>query len=83
MRTTIYLDDHLGEQLKQAAARKGVSLSAFLAESGRVALGAPAVVVEPFLLVTYGAGGAYPGIDLDRAGELLAAEDADRYGGKV
>ena len=39
MRTTIYLDDHLAEQLKQAAAGKGMSLSAFLAESGRAAPG--------------------------------------------
>lgn len=82
MRTTIYLDDHLGERLKRAAADKGMSLSAFLAESGRVALGVPVVASEPFRLVTYGAGGVYPGIDLDRAGELLAGEDADRYGGK-
>lgn len=80
MRTTIYLDDHLAARFKQAAKSKGISLSAFLAESGRAALDAPAAPPEPFTLVTYGSGGVNPGISLDRTSELLAAEDCERYG---
>ena len=80
MRTTIYLDDHLAEQLRHAARRQGKSLSAFLADAGRAKLRAPAREAEPFELLTYGRQGPYPGLSLDRASELLVAEDRERYG---
>jgi len=81
MRTSILLDDQLGEQLKQQARRRGMSLSAFLAEAGRAALGADSTLKqEPFELITYEGSGVRKGINLDQTSELLAAEDQSRYG---
>jgi len=81
MRTTILLDDRLGEQLREAARAKGLSLSAFLAEAGRNALARKAAPppAPSFRLITYGTGGAREGVDLDRTGALLVAEDETRY----
>lgn len=75
------MDDHLAEQLRLAASERGQSLSAFLADAGRASLRTPEVASKPFELVTYGKSGAYPGISLDRTGDLLAAEDRETYGG--
>ena len=80
MRTTIYLDDHLAEQLRRAAADRSMSLSAFLAESGRASLNPAPPEPEAFELLTYGTGGILPGVSLDRTGDLLAAEDREHYG---
>lgn len=81
MRTTILLDDALAARLQRAARDRGLSLSAFLAEAGRAALGARARrAEEPFELIVQGGSGTHPGIDLDRAGALLADEDEARYG---
>ena len=81
MRTTIILDDHLGERLKQEARKRKQSLSAFLADAGRSALGQKKV--EPsddsFEVVTFGNEGLYDGIQIDKTGDLLAAEDMERY----
>ena len=80
MRTSILLDDELAEQLRAKARSKGISLSAFLAEAGRAALQAdkPAQA-KPFDLICFGDAGPYPGINLDRTNELLAAEDEGIY----
>ena len=81
MRTSILLDDQLGEQLKRQARRRGMSLSAFLAEAGRAALRAGSTSHQkPFELITYEGSGARKGINLDQTSELLAAEDQARYG---
>lgn len=81
MRTTIILDDHLGERLRQEAHRRNQSFSAFLAEAGRNALAEKeGVVLEtPFQLITYGKRGVQPGVDLDKTGALLVAEDEEAY----
>jgi len=80
MRTTILLDDELAGQLRARARAKGQSLSAFLAEAGRAALqGEKPTGAAPFELVTFGESGAFPGIDLDRTSDLLAAEDEGIY----
>lgn len=81
MRTTIILDDKLCDRLREAARRRKMSLSAFMAEAGRLALGESAAKpsVEPFDLVTYGGSGTYPNINLDKTGQLLAAEDESEY----
>ncbi len=70
----------MAAQLRARARAKGQSLSAFLAEAGRAALQAekPTGTV-PFELVTYGDSGTFPGIDLNRTSELLAAEDEGTY----
>lgn len=82
MRTSIILDDQLGQQLRDAARAEGKSLSAFLAEAGRAKLGQPDRSELPaFELVTFGKSGVRSGIDLDRTSELIAAEDEADYGG--
>lgn len=86
MRTSILLDDELGERLRQEAKRRGVSFSQFLADAGRKALEAKEEEgsgAEVFKLITFSGSGTYPGVDLDKTSELLAAEDVARYGRRV
>lgn len=81
MRTSIILDDELAEQFRAKAREKGQSLSAFLADAGRAALKAEIELADkPFELITYGEGGVYPGINLDKTSELIVAEDERKYG---
>lgn len=81
MRTTILLDDELAARLRKAARDRGQSLSAFLAEAGRAALRAPTRRgEEPFELIVQGGSGVRAGINLDRTGALLAAEDEAQFG---
>ncbi|MBN2494905.1 MAG: DUF2191 domain-containing protein [Deltaproteobacteria bacterium] len=82
MRTTISIDDRLGEAARRRAASEGLSLSAFIARILRAALHERGR--EPpaeFRLITVGGGGPRPGIDLDRSSELLAGDDEERFGG--
>lgn len=81
MRTTIILDDHLGERLRQEARKRRQSFSAFLADAGRRALGETGKedVPDGFQLITYGEGGVMPGVKLDDIGSLVAAEDEEDY----
>ena len=82
MRTTIILDEELGERLRQRARQEGKSFSAFLADAGRQALDtSPTKVGEPFRLITFRGDGGEPDMDLDRTNELLAVEDERGYGG--
>lgn len=81
MRTTILLDDELGERFRKAARQRGQSLSRFLAEAGRAALRSEQVMEDSnFELVTFKGSGVVDGVDLDRTNDLLAAEDAETYG---
>lgn len=81
MRTTILLDDELGERLRAEAFKAGKSFSEFLADAGRQALDPQARGTgEPFHLVTFRGGGPVEGVQLDRTSELLAAEDVEVYG---
>ncbi len=81
MRTTILLDDELGARLRAQARKEGKSFSAFLADAGRKALESETKKgVEPFQLITFRGEGPMKGIDLDKTGELLAAEDHSTYG---
>jgi len=79
MRKTIYLNDELGARFEAAAQRAGVSLSAFLVEAGRRQIEIPTPSPPPFKLLTRGGRGLRKGIDLDRTGELLAAEDEAEF----
>lgn len=79
MRTSIFMDDELAASLRTAAKKKGLSLSAFLAEAGRQALRAESREAEPYDLVCYGSGGLREGVDLDGIGGLVVAEDAEVY----
>lgn len=81
MRTSILLDDELGERFRKAARERGQSLGGFLAEAGRAALRSEQVKTESgFELVTFMGSGPVRGVDLDRTSDLLAAEDSEVYG---
>ena len=82
MRTTISLDDRIFEAVKRRAAAEGRSVSAYIAAvlDDAVKRDSPPPEARPFRLVSVGGGGPYPEIDLDRARELLVAEDEERYG---
>jgi plasmid stability protein len=79
MRTTISLDDDLYSSLRERAARMGCSVSRVIEDAVRVALSTPEPTEEPFVLITYGEGGPVDGVDLDRVGALLAADDEGAY----
>ena len=82
MRTTISLDDILGEAVKKRAATEGLSLSAYIARVLRAALHEhEPVPAPPFRLITVAGNGPRPGVDLDRTSALLASEDEERFGG--
>lgn len=81
MRTSISLDDRLGQQVRQRAREEGLSVSAFIARILNDALKRTSdEPPPPFQLVTVGGSGLQPGVDLDRPRELLVAEDEARYG---
>lgn len=81
MRTTISLSDSLAEDVRRRAAEQGMSVSAFIESLVRAGLHAPSPVASapPFRLVTTGAAGLQPGVDLDRAAREIA--DHDQEGG--
>ncbi len=80
VRTTISLDDRLGERLKARARAEGVSLSALIGRLLREAATRrpPEAPELPLVLVTVG-GPPLPGLDLDRTSELLLLDD-EGYG---
>ena len=81
MRTTIIVDDRLGETARARARREGLSFSAFTARALEEYLSKkpPGTAVPAFRLVTVGGGGLRPGIDLNRTSELIVAEDERTY----
>lgn len=83
MRTTISLDDRLGEQVKRRAAETGLSVSAFIAKILNDQLKRSAQQpATPFRLITVGGSGLQPGIDLDRPRELELEQDEQSYRAK-
>ncbi len=80
MRTTISLDDRLAEQVKRRAARRGMSVSAFIARTLDDALKRPEPRPPiPFRLVTVKGEGLQPGVDLDRPNDLVASDDEEGF----
>ncbi len=81
MRTTISIEDRLGERVKRAAASAGLSVSAYIARVLDDALKRTSTRPVPaFRLVTVGEGGVFDGVDLDKPRTLMVAEDEARYG---
>lgn len=82
MRTTIIVDDRLGEAALSRARREGMSFSAFVARAIEEHLTRQPSPAEtpPFRLLTVGGGGPRTGLDLDRTSALLVAEDERAYG---
>jgi hypothetical protein len=83
MRTTITIDDHLLERLKKRASDTGTSVSALVEDAIRLFLNrtGPAMRAErKFELVTFGAGGSFSKLPIDKTSELVAFEDDERFG---
>lgn len=82
MRTTITIDEELLDELKERAAREGTTVSRLIEDSVRLASSPRAVgdAVQPFELVTFGKGGLFTGLDVDRGSVLIEQDDVARYG---
>ncbi|HEY6320545.1 MAG TPA: CopG family transcriptional regulator [Thermoanaerobaculia bacterium] len=73
MRTTIRLDDHLLTEVKERAARQGLTLTAVIEHALRESFGRRQEQPprRPVELPTWGHGGLRPGVDLDDSASLL------------
>ena len=81
MRTTISLDERLLARLKKRAAESGVSVSEVIERAVRLLLQAPATPqAGGFDLVTFGEGGQFTDLNMDKTAALLEAEDVQRFG---
>ncbi|HEX9203944.1 MAG TPA: ribbon-helix-helix protein, CopG family [Vicinamibacteria bacterium] len=81
MRTTITIDDALLEDLKNRAAERGTTVSRLIEDSVRFAAARPRAAESGELkLVTYGQGGRFTRLDVNKTSGLLEAEDLERYG---
>ncbi|HWY03844.1 MAG TPA: ribbon-helix-helix protein, CopG family [Candidatus Acidoferrum sp.] len=81
MRTTITLDDRLLERLKKRAAESGASVSGLIERGVRLLLQASAAQrPDRFDLVTFGEGGQFTTLNIDKTAALLEPEDVERFG---
>jgi len=81
MRTTVTLDDRLLERLRKRAAESGTSISRVIERAVRLLLQAPAPQQpEHFDLVTFGEGGRFTLLNIDKTAALMEADDIDRFG---
>ncbi len=81
MRTTITIDDELLDELKERAAREGTTVSRLIEESIRLAACPHAAHAgQRFELVTFGKGGLFANLDVDRGSVLIEQNDVARYG---
>lgn len=80
MRTTISLDEQLARQVRQQAASRRMSVSAFIARTLDDALKrTEPQEPPPFRLVTVRGSRPRPGVDLDRTRTLDAEDDEARF----
>lgn len=81
MRTTISLDDRLGNQVRRAAAAQEVSVSAFIAKVLDDALKRQTPSKPPaFRLITTPGARVRDGVDLDRPRSLDVEDDETQLG---
>ena len=82
MRTTITLDDRLLDQLKRRASETGTSVSKLVEQAVRLFVRSPRSPTssESFELVTFGAGGRFSQLNIDKTSALIEADDRDRFG---
>jgi hypothetical protein len=81
MRTTVTLDDRLLERLKKRAAESGTSVNRVVERAVRLLLQAPAPQQpEHFDLVTFGEGGRFTPLNIDKTAGIMEADDIDRFG---
>jgi hypothetical protein len=82
MRTTITIDDEILEQLKARAAKEGTTVSRLIEDSVRLAAPPQAepAAGEAFELITFGKGGHFTNLDVDRGSALIEYDDLARHG---
>ena len=81
MRTTITLDDGLLERLKKRAGESGTSVSGLIERAVRLLLQASAPQLrDHFDLVTFGEGGQFTTLNIDKTAALVEADDVERFG---
>jgi len=82
MRTTITIDEEILEQLKARAAKEGTTVSRLIEDSVRLAARPPAEDAggQAFELVTFGKGGRFTTLDVDRVSALIEQDDLARHG---
>lgn len=82
MRTTITLDERLLAQLKRRAAEQGTSVSKLVEQAVRLLVRTPRGPAESptFELVTFGAGGRFSPLNIDKTSALIEADDLERFG---
>ena len=82
MRTTITLDDHLLARLKKRAAESGTSVSRLIEQAIQLLMQASprAKRKSGFRLVTFGAGGHFSKLNIDKTSALLESDDVERFG---
>ena len=81
MRTTITVEDRLFALMKKRAAESGVSVSRLIEQAIRLLIRTPppAKQEQHFELVTFGAGGRFSRMNIDKTSALIESEDADRF----
>jgi hypothetical protein len=80
MRTTITLDERLLHRLKKRAAESGTSVSGLIERAVRLLLQAPAPQRRGhFDLVTFGEGGQFTPLNVDKTAALLETDDIERF----
>ena len=81
MRTTITLDDRLLDQLKRRASETGTSVSKLVEQAVRLFVRTPrsSASSESFELVTFGAGGRFSRLNIDKTSALIEADDRERF----
>ena len=81
MRTTISIDDQLLEALKRRAAETGSTVSQLIEDSVRVAglQESSPPQLPAFELVTFGKGGQFSELNIDKTTALLELEDIERH----
>jgi hypothetical protein len=81
MRTTITLDERLLAQLKRRAAEQGTSVSKLVEQAVRLLVRTPRTPAESptFELVTFGAGGRFSRLNIDKTSALIEADDLERF----
>ena len=85
MRTTISIDVAVLDDLKRRAAQRGTTVSHLIEDSVRLALAKPPeppATPDDFELVTYGRGGRFTHLDVDRTPALFERDDLERYGSR-
>jgi hypothetical protein len=80
MRTTITIDEDVLDQLKARAAKEATTITRLIEDSVRLAAQphSETAVGQPFELVTFGKGGRFTSLDVDRISTLIEQDDEEQ-----